>query len=291
MKWLLFLPVTLVLLHGLSYAQLSVRLDKKKIQPGESVTVRITIHGKNADSVQEPSNLRPLEILSKGEVLVTPTDSGFQSTQQWIITSFDSGTITLPPLSSATGWRSLAETLQVRMLPIDSIPGYADIKAVVPDPVNAQWPYRLGLLAIALLSGYLLWRLAQRTRVSQQRQQLQRLANPQVWEKEMAKLSQQWAQQKITARPAAQQLMLLMRALLHYRGTDTSALTGREAIALAEVLFGQRTLPELQHGVEACYGILFGKWQPANQDFLETIKGVQQAGIRIFHPPKSSPAE
>jgi hypothetical protein len=233
-----------------------------------------------------PGNLAPLELLQYSPAEITQTDKGYITVQQWVLTSFDSGKMTLPALPTAGGLTSKPDTIVVTQMPADSLKGYAEPKTYFPKSTPDQWPYRMGLLAITIISGYLLWRIVGRGKALREKHKLDKLSKPAQWQKEMKQLQAHWQEEKIKAMPAATKLMLLIRALLQQSGIDTSSLTGRESIARARNYFEVNQHHALLQSVDHCYSILYGKYQPEKQELLQAMQDTNTAAQSFFEQAK-----
>jgi hypothetical protein len=149
-----------VYMHGQVVARASV--DRDQILIGEPIKltfeVRIpmgeTLTWFNLDSIPR------FEIIEKGKVDTADNIDGKQYHQELIITSFDSGTVIIPPMSIKVGTKAYATDsipVEVSYAPLDVSKDYRDIKEIVEvaKPAWMAWiPWILGavtLMAIAII--------------------------------------------------------------------------------------------------------------------------------------------
>ncbi len=264
-------------------AQVTVQPDKKQAVPGEAITLTIGIHATKKTEASLGDTLGKFEVLKKSQVSYQQISDGFNSTQQVTITSFDSGKFVLPPIHAmATGIApSKADTIVISRMPADSLKGYSDIKTRFASKALPQWPFRLGLLLLAIVSGYMLWRLVTKEKASKSLKPV-RLSTPENWQKQMAALQQEWKGRQIMTQAAAGQLMLLIRELFSIMGMQTDSLTGEELLQQSQTMLTQKQQEQMHNSVALCYAMLFAKFTPTQDDLLQCIVQTEQTGIALF---------
>jgi hypothetical protein len=149
-----------VFMHGQVVARASI--DRDQILIGEPIKltfeVRIpmgeTLTWFNLDSIPR------FEIVDKGKADTADNIDGKQYHQELVITSFDSGTVIIPPMSIKVGTKTYATDsipVEVSYAPLDVSKDYRDIKEIVEvaKPGWMAWiPWILGavtLMAIAII--------------------------------------------------------------------------------------------------------------------------------------------
>jgi hypothetical protein len=269
-------------------AQVTVQPDKKQAVPGEAITLTIGIHAAQKTEAALGDTLGKFEVLKKSQVSYQQISDGFNSTQQVTITSFDSGKFVLPPIHAlAPGIApSQTDTIIISRMPADSLKGYGDVKNRFASKPLPQWPFRMGLLLLAIVSGYFLWRLVTRQKASKSLKPV-RLSTPENWQKQMAALQQEWTEKKIMPQAAAGQLMLLIRELFSIMGMQTDSLTGEELLQHSQTMLTQKQQEQLHNAVALSYAILFAKFTPTQDDLLQSIIQTEQTGIALFSQPNS----
>lgn len=267
---LLLLPF-LLLACLVSIAQDSFQLSGRQILPGQKFSLTYPLQNAS-DSLLLADSLKPLMLLSSIRA---------NGKQTLVATMYDTGLHRIPALSTARGKTFLTDTLRVLPLPADSLKGYAELKTAIPPRQETNWLLiGAAILTIAFLA-FLVYNYFKRRRTGIGKK-LEALSRPEAWQKEMRLLQTQWQGRQLEAYPAADKLLLLLRALLHAGGRNTSHLTAREAIGEAGNHFGQQQHQQLKEAVEASYLMLFAQHNPTTAEFAGVLKQTEASGMEYF---------
>lgn len=152
MKRMIYIFLSLVV-PVLSWAQersLDISLDRKEILLGEQSTMVITMKALATDSAALPvigdTLVKEVEVLSRTKVDTNYTgDESTQLvlTQEYVLTSFDSGHHVIKPLTGAINGDSIQSNpflISVMTVPIDTAKGIYDIRGIAAAPFSlTEW--------------------------------------------------------------------------------------------------------------------------------------------------------
>lgn len=230
-----WLSALLLCLWAAGWAQnpvvVSANLSERSITVGDTVFLRIQVHGAQGTRVQ-PLNLKPLERVSNLEVLQagqwdTLHHAGALVHQQRIqLTAWDSGYYQLPALEVAyldlTGVPGTSESkpidLQVRLLSEDSEP-IRPIHGIVEEPLTLEdfLPFLGGLAMLLLLAG-LVWYFWRRRQVADKQAQEEPSLPPyELAVQRLRKLREQQLWQRGEVNSYYSELSYILRAYLEAR--------------------------------------------------------------------------
>ncbi|HSC53671.1 MAG TPA: hypothetical protein VLC98_08630 [Phnomibacter sp.] len=261
-------------------AQVAVRVNRNNIYIGQPIQLHITMDGPNADSVVLGDSIGRFDILQKN----APLFAKGQSTQVFTITCYDSGHYLLPPISTAVAGLKgqLSDSIFVDKMPADSLTGYGDVKTLYTNTPSRNWlSIVLFTIAGVIISLLLWWFLRKYFRAKKLKVQLP-INGPDDWHREMKKLQQNWNDQKLDARMAATEHMVLIRSLLQLKGIANPALTGEELMQQAEAVLPNTALNVLHPAVQDCYQIQFAKHQPSRLAFAQSLQQVEATATALF---------
>jgi hypothetical protein len=277
-----FLIISLVLAAQTICAQQSIEVkpEKNTMLLGEPLAVTIKITGLQAYTAALPDTLGSFEILDAKPPTTIPANGSITSTQEIIVTSFDSGQQRLPPIGiqGNPSFVSAGVDVMVNPVPADSTKAYGDIKQIADLEQPAQWPYALALLAILLLSAYAILKLNKKRAVIQPSFEIpEPLVSPNTLLQQLEQLKEQWIQQQTGPVILGNQLMEIFRKYLASRGINARSKTGEEMIVLTKDKYEADIWQGIAQTVRLCNAMRFGKYQAAQQQGLEGIDGFRRA--------------
>lgn len=149
---LVFIPFTLL-------AQINVKIDTTNMLIGDQI--EFSIQAVVLDDQSLPffnDTIGPLEIISKSTVDSLKMDKGWQLSQSYILTAWDSGFYHIPSISLGN-YSSDSIGIYVNTISLEENAELKDIKKPIHTPLSFEElsPYLLALLIIALIA-YLVWR-------------------------------------------------------------------------------------------------------------------------------------
>ena len=150
------------------FAQLSVKVDSTNILIGDQINFSIEANILEGDSLPHFTNsIGALEIVSKSLVDSIKTDQGWQLTQSYILTVWDSGVYYIPSVKFKS---FLSDSIAILVNTIEMAEGVElkDIKAPIHTPITFEElsPYLLALLILALLIYIIRWYVKNREKTS-----------------------------------------------------------------------------------------------------------------------------
>ena len=149
----------LLLLPTVMFAQLSVKVDSTNILIGDQINFSIVANILEGDSLPHFSDtIGALEIVSKSLVDSIKTEQGWQLTQSYVLTVWDSGVYYIPSVQFKS-FVSDSIAIMVNTIEMAEDAELKDIKAPIHTPISFEElsPYLLALLVLALLIYIIRW--------------------------------------------------------------------------------------------------------------------------------------
>lgn len=276
---------TLLFCAQIAGAQQSIEVlpEKKTMLLGEPLSVTIKITGGKEYQAIIPDSLGKFEVLDRGPLKTTNAAGHTTTSQEIIITSFDSGQLRLPPLAveGNTAFVSAGVDVLVNTVPADSTRQYGDIKQIINLEPPMQWPYMIGLLAVVLLSAFAIWRLNQKLafegRLQETFENAETPATHSSLLEQLEQLREQWLRQQTTPLALGNTLMEIFRRYLAGRGINVRSKTGEEMIVLTKERYDAATWQGIAQTVRLCNAMRFGKYQANSQEGVDGIEGFKRA--------------
>ncbi|MBK8845400.1 MAG: hypothetical protein IPO27_02130 [Bacteroidetes bacterium] len=156
--------------------QVSAKLDTNFIKIGDQTSLRLSATLTQKEKgiwFAVPDTFNTIEVILRDTIDTIASANGFLLSQRIVITSFDSGLHTIPPLylrsnldSSATGIGIGTQPIMlgVQTIPVDTTKAIKDIKGVIDVPFDIMdyiW-YIVGAIALVVLAGVLIYFLRKR---------------------------------------------------------------------------------------------------------------------------------
>lgn len=258
---------------------------------GEPIRLNITITSAKPDSALVPDTLGHFEVLERKPLKTNSTNGLATTTQELVITSFDSGRWQVPPLPALnSGFVSAAFELEVMTLPADSIKPYSDISELSNMALpqlwwQKWWVWALVLLAIGLA---LWWFFAGRKK-----------RNNGGWGKpggtaksllqQLDQLEADWQNQAITNPQLGEALAQLLKQHLAQQGIFGHSKTGEELIVQCQALYAPALWQQLGRTLHFVNALRFGKFTALPAEGLAAIDTMRQAMTPT--PAPAAPAE
>ena len=154
----------LLLLPTAMFAQLSVKVDSTNILIGDQINYSIEANILDGDSLPHfTDTIGALEIVSKSLVDSIKTEEGWQLTQSYVLTVWDSGVYYIPSVQFKS-FVSDSIAIMVNTIEMAEDAELKDIKAPIHTPISFEElsPYLLALLIIALLIYAIRWYIKNR---------------------------------------------------------------------------------------------------------------------------------
>jgi hypothetical protein len=257
-----------------------VSVDKKNIYTGQPIRISISIAGNAKDSVIVGDTVGAFDVLQKPAVVFADGSTN----QVIIVTSYDSGHYIIPAFTTAIAVESgvFADSIFVDHMPADSLKGYGEVKSYFTNALApAKWYYAI-FIAAALLIALALWLLLRKYFASKKLRIKLPINGPEDWHRAMKGLQQNWMQDKLDAKTAASQQMILIRSLLQLKGISNPALTGEEMIQQSASILPKAEHDILSVAVQHCYQIMFAKHLPQKPAFTQSLEAVSQVATTLF---------
>lgn len=145
--------------------QFEARLDTNRILIGEQTTFHLQAFGVNDENLTWPvwpDTLQGIEVLSSVIDSIN-TETGWTIAQEFVVTSFDSGFVVIPPFVISTGGETLEtepQILNVSTVELEPEHDFYDIKEPIEPPIDwIYWLKRLWyvLVIVAVMLALVLW--------------------------------------------------------------------------------------------------------------------------------------
>jgi hypothetical protein len=280
LRYFLFIPLLFAAQLICAQQSIEVKPEKTTMLLGEPLAVTIKITGLQAYKAALPDTLGRFEILDAKQPTTVTANGSITSTQEIIVTSFDSGQQRLPPIGieGNPSFVSAGVDVLVNTIPADSTKTYSDIKQITDLEQPAQWPYALAFLAIMLLSAFAIFRLNKKYQFIPQSFDLpEPVVSSGNLLQQLEQLREQWLQQQTGPVTLGNQLMEIFRKYLAGRGISARSKTGEEMIVLTKGQYDADIWQGIAQTVRLCNAMRFGKYQAAPQEGVEGIDGFSKA--------------
>jgi hypothetical protein len=158
----------LLLLPTVIFAQLSIKVDSTNILIGDQINYSVQANILEGDSLPHFINtIGALEIVSKSAVDSIKNDEGWQLTQSYVLTVWDSGVYYIPSVQFKS-FVSDSITIIVNTIEMAENAELNDIKAPIHTPISFEElsPYLLALLILAILIYAIRWYIKNREKTS-----------------------------------------------------------------------------------------------------------------------------
>ena len=140
-------------------AQISVKVDSTNILIGDQINFSIQANILEGDSLPYfTDTIGYLEIISKSIIDSVKTNEGWQLTQDYVLTAWDSGVYYLPSIQFKS-FISDSIAINVNTIELAEDAQMKDIKAPIHTPISFEEisPYLLALIALALIAYLIRW--------------------------------------------------------------------------------------------------------------------------------------
>ena len=229
-KLLIFL-----LLPTAMFARLNVKVDSTNILIGDQINFSIKANIFEGDSLPHfTETIGALEIVSKSLVDSIKTNEGWQLTQSYILTVWDSGVYYIPSVRFKSFVSdSIAIIVNTIEMPEDA--ELKDIKAPIHAPISFDElsPYLLALLILALLIYAIIWYVKNREKAPADIKTVERVIPPyEIALKELEKLNAKKLWQEDNVKEYYSELSEIIRTYIE-NGIGTPAME----IPTQEILF------------------------------------------------------
>ena len=229
-KLLIFL-----LLPTVMFARLNVKVDSTNILIGDQINFSIKANIFEGDSLPHfTETIGALEIVSKSLVDSIKTNEGWQLTQSYILTVWDSGVYYIPSVRFKS-FVSDSIAIIVNTIEMAEDAELKDIKAPIHTPISFDElsPYLLALLILATLIYAIIWYVKNREKVTADIKTVERLIPPyEIALKELEKLNAKKLWQEDNVKEYYSELSEIIRTYIE-NGIGTPAME----IPTQEILF------------------------------------------------------
>ena len=140
-------------------AQISVKVDSTNILIGDQINFSIQANILEGDSLPYfTDTIGYLEIISKSIIDSVKTNEGWQLTQDYVLTAWDSGVYYLPSIQFKS-FICDSIAINVNTIELAEDAQMKDIKAPIHTPISFEEisPYLLALIALALIAYLIRW--------------------------------------------------------------------------------------------------------------------------------------
>ena len=225
----------LLLLPTAMFAQFSVKVDSTNILIGDQINFSIEANIFEGDILPHfTDTIGALEIISKSEVDSIKTDEGWQLTQSYVLTVWDSGVYYIPSVKFKS-FVSDSIAIIVNTIEMAEDAELKDIKAPIHTPISFEElsPYLLALLILALLIYAIVWYIKKREKAPADIKTVERVIPPyEIALNELEKLNAKKLWQEDNVKEYYSELSEIIRTYIE-NGIGTPAME----IPTQEILF------------------------------------------------------
>lgn len=269
---------------------LRTSVDRNSILIGEPVRLNVEARYPLGQSMRwvQTDSIPHMEILMKDSVKVTETVDGKQMTQEWTITSYDTGYWVLPAFRVwVNGKEVYSDTLgiQVHYEQADTNADYRDIKPL--EEIPKQLPVKelvMGAAALLLLSllAFLWWRKRKQPVTTQVPADI-----PAIEWAQKALLQLQHEEGRMEVKEFYSRLTDIFRVFVaKEKGWTTSEKTSSELIGrLRSLSLPDDTFAGISEALRSADMVKFAKYIPEKSAAMESLQKVE-AAIRTIHSLK-----
>ena len=256
-----------------------IAATKKLIRTGEPDTIQLKA-GWPGHSLQAgfeiPDSFPHFEVWDKGTAVAG--ENGI--TQNMVVTSYDSGRFSLPPieLSAMKNVRTDSFAINVQPVNVDSLQDYHDIKDIIEEPPVQQWSFVLFIAGLTVVSLGALYFLLRKSGMGEQGA-VAPAVKAGAFQRAMDALDklEAQAQQPGTAKPFYTSLTNIYRSYLQeaYRWRSLQQ-TGGELILQAKPLLPEEVFYRLANTIRLSDAVKFARYEPAQKEWPESLNTVRQ---------------
>ena len=210
----------------------------------------------------------------------TPSKTENGITQNIVVTSYDSGRFSLPPLALIESPKATSDSFPINVQPVnvDTLQDYHDIKDIIEVPPVAQWPFILviSLLTIGSIAG--LYFLLKKNKLirKESKTKASRLSAYEKATEALKKLELQ-TQQPGLAKPFFTALTSIYRQYLSEAYSWRSLQqTGGELILQAKPLLTEIDFYQLTNAIRLSDAAKFAKYQPPQTEWQTALIAIRQ---------------
>ena len=227
--------IILLLLPTAIFAQFSVKVDSTNILIGDQINFKIEANIFEGDSLPHFNDtVGALEVVSKSLVDSVKTNEGWQLTQSYVLTVWDSGVYYIPSVRFKS-FVSDSIPIIVNTIEMAEDTELKDIKAPIHTPISFEElsPYFLTLLILALLIYAIIWYIKNREKAPADIKTIKRLIPPyEIALNELEKLNAKKLWQEDNVKEYYSELSEIIRTYIE-NGIGTPAME----IPTQEILF------------------------------------------------------
>ncbi|CAN5774318.1 hypothetical protein BH10BAC3_BH10BAC3_05140 [soil metagenome] len=248
--------------------------EKNSILLGEPLTVTISITGGQPYEAAIPDTLGRFEVLEKMPPTTKTRNGTVTSTQQIVITSFDSGSQRIPPImvQGNAAVVSPGTDIMVNTLPADAKTEYGDLKQIIDLKAPDQWPFIVALVILILLSAFFIYRLNKKYKYLENiTQGPAEIVSPSGLLQQLELLKTQWLQQQTASMQLGNQLMAILRKFLAGKGINSTSKTGEELVIATKTMYDTNSWQQVVQTIRLCNAMRFGKYQASQPEGAEGI--------------------
>lgn len=273
-----FLP--LLFIPGISATAqpvISITASQSAIRTGEpdTLTLSATWPGHQLQQGFAIADSFPhFDVWDKGTV--TKTGNGI--TQSIVVTSYDSGRFSLPPLPLIEAPAAASDSFPINVQPVnvDTLQDYHDIKDIIEVPPVSQWPFitLIAVLTIGSIIGlYFLLKKLKATK-TETKAKAPKLG---AYQRAIEGLQKLEAQPGSLAKPFFVSLTSIYRTYLseayHWRSLQQ---TGGELILQAKPLLNETDFYNLTSAIRLSDAVKFAKYEPPQAEWQTAINAIRQ---------------
>ena len=258
---------------------ISISASKSTIRTGEPDTLTLSANWPGHQLQQGFSiadSFPHFDVWDKGTS--SKTENGI--IQNIVVTSYDSGRFSLPPLALIESPQTTTDSFPISIQPvnIDTLQDYHDIKDIIEVPPVPQWPFIVGiaLLTIAAIVG--LYFLLKKIKLAKPEPSV-KVPKPGAYQRAIEALQKLESQvsQPGPAKPFFTALTGIYRQYLseayHWRSLQQ---TGGELILQAKPLLNETDFYELTNAIRLSDAAKFAKYQPPQTEWQTALTAIRQ---------------
>lgn len=271
--------ILLLVLQATAQPVINITASKSVIRTGEPDTLTLSASWPGHQLQQGfaiADSFPHFDVWDKGTA--SKTENGI--TQNIVVTSYDSGRFSLPPLALIESPQTTSDSFAISIQPVnvDTLQDYHDIKDIIEVPAVPQWPFITGiaLLTIGAIVG--LYFLLKKIKGLKEEPKI-KAPKPGAYQRAIESLQQlePQTQQPGPAKPFFTTLTSIYRQYLseayHWRSLQQ---TGGELILQAKPLLTENDFYQLTNAIRLSDAAKFAKYQPPQTEWQSSLTAIRQ---------------
>lgn len=286
MKNRILLALLLLIFQSAAAQKLTATVDRKDILIGEQISLRVQGNFAKNETLSwlTIDTIPRFEILGKSVIDTLKLEDGFALSQEFTLTSWDSGKIQLPSFT-IDKWKTNPITINVAYSPspFDTTQPYHEIKDILEakKPVEEKWYWYLIIVLIILVLFLLFFPKGKK------KENKGFVPDEGAYKKAMKKLDKLKHSEIEDHKSFHTELIQVFREYLHKRKNiqSFSKTTDDLGLQMQKLEMDREQYGALLQSLRLSDLVKFARFQPSNEENQHSIETIKQSIVHIEHMP------